>query len=51
MMAEGDSQVTVRLNVGGVPALARVTQKSAVELELAPGSAVFAQVKSAVLLN
>ncbi|MBC8405537.1 MAG: molybdenum ABC transporter ATP-binding protein [Planctomycetes bacterium] len=51
MMAEGDSQVTVRLNVGGVPALARVTQKSAAELELAPGCSVFAQVKSAVLLG
>lgn len=51
VMAEDDSQVTVRLDVGGAPALSRVTQKSAVELKLEPGKKVFAQVKSAVLLS
>ncbi len=51
VMPEDDSQVTVRLDVGGAPALSRVTQKSAVELALEPGKAVYAQVKSAVLLR
>lgn len=51
VMPEDDSQVTVRLDVGGAPALSRVTQKSAVELQLAPGKPVYAQVKSAVLLS
>ncbi len=51
IMAEDDSQVTVRLDVGGAPALSRVTQKSAVELKLAPGKSDYAQVKSAVLLS
>lgn len=42
----GSAQVTVRLDAGGVPLLARVTGKSAQALGLRPGLAVFAQVKS-----
>jgi molybdate transport system ATP-binding protein len=45
-----DAQVTVRLLVGGAPLLAHVTRKSADHLGLAPGGAVFAQVKSVALL-
>lgn len=46
----GVAQSTVRLSVGeGVPLLARVTRKSAAELQLAPGTQVFAQVKSVAL--
>ncbi len=50
VMAENDAQVTVRLELGGTPLLSRITQKSAAELDVKPGKAVFAQVKSVVLL-
>lgn len=46
-----DAQVTVRLMAGGVPLLARITRKSADELELATGKPVFAQIKSIALLT
>jgi molybdate transport system ATP-binding protein len=45
------SQVTVRLNAGGVPMLSRVTRKSAALLHLQPGKSVYAQVKSVALLS
>jgi molybdate transport system ATP-binding protein len=48
---EGASQVTVGLDVGGVPILSRITRRSAEGLELSPGKRVFAQVKSVALLN
>ncbi|MCP4092607.1 MAG: molybdenum ABC transporter ATP-binding protein [Planctomycetes bacterium] len=48
--AEGDAQVTVRLQVGSDALLSRITQKSSAELDVKPGKQVFAQVKSAVLL-
>jgi molybdate transport system ATP-binding protein len=48
---EGHAQVTVRLIAGGVPMLARITRKSAVELDLHSGRPVFAQVKSVALLT
>lgn len=48
---EGDSQLMVRLRAGVVPILSRITRKSAHELELTPGMAVFAQVKSIALLG
>jgi molybdate transport system ATP-binding protein len=48
---EGASQVTVGLDIGGVPILSRITRRSAEALELAPGKRVFAQVKSVALLN
>lgn len=46
-----DSEVAteVRLNCGGVPILARITRRSAVELGLAPGLCVFAIVKTVAL--
>jgi len=50
VMAEGDAQVTVQLQVGQDTLLSRITQKSAAELDVKPGKRVFAQVKSAVLL-
>lgn len=48
---EGGSRVTVRLLVGGVPILSRVTRKSATELGLRPGTAVYAQVKGVAVLS
>jgi len=48
---EGPSQVTVRLQAGQDPLLARITRKSATTLRLAPGKRVFAQVKSVALLR
>jgi len=50
LIPEGEAQVTVRLLVGGVPMLARVTRKSASVLDLKPGKAVYAQAKSVALL-
>jgi molybdate transport system ATP-binding protein len=48
---ENPAQVVVRLDAGGVPLLARITRKSCAILELRPGTAVFAQVKSVALLG
>jgi molybdate transport system ATP-binding protein len=48
---DDDAQVTVRVLVGDVPLLARITRKSALELGLQPGLQVFAQVKGIALLN
>jgi len=48
---EGDAQVTVRLLVGKVPILARITRKSAVDLNLEHNKPVYAQVKSVALLS
>jgi molybdate transport system ATP-binding protein len=47
----GPAQLTVRLMAGDTPLLARITRKSAVELELQGGTAVFAQVKSVAVLT
>ena len=49
VVEEGPSQVTVRLTLGTVPLLSRITRKSAVELGLEPGARVFAQAKSVAL--
>ena len=51
IIPEGKAQVTVRLMVGDVPMLTRITRKSAVELGLKPGQSVYAQVKSVALLT
>ncbi|MCU7938957.1 MAG: molybdenum ABC transporter ATP-binding protein [gamma proteobacterium symbiont of Bathyaustriella thionipta] len=51
MMNEGTAQITVRLMIGSVPVLARITRKSATDLGLQPGLAVYAQVKSVALLS
>ncbi|UCC98482.1 MAG: molybdenum ABC transporter ATP-binding protein [Phycisphaerales bacterium] len=50
VIPEGKAQVMVRLLVADVPILSRITQKSAVELNLKPGKSVYAQVKSVTLL-
>jgi molybdate transport system ATP-binding protein len=42
--------MVVKLDVGGVPVLSRITRKSAALLELEPGSAVIAQIKAVALL-
>lgn len=47
----GNSQVTVRLDCGGVPLLARVTRRSASVLGLEKGKRVFAQAKSVAVLR
>ena len=51
MADEGIAQTTVRLSVGSVPILARITRKSAVELGLGKGTSVHAQIKSVALLR
>lgn len=51
MVDEGSAQTTVRLRVGSVPMLARITRKSAVELGLKEGASVYAQIKSVALLR
>ena len=49
---DGEARVVVRLMLdGNIPLLARITRKSAVDLELEPGKPVFAQVKSVALLS
>ena len=47
---EGPAQATVRLLLGRVPMLARITHKSAAVLDLKPGRQVYAQIKSVALL-
>ncbi len=47
---EGGAWVTIRLQVGTVPLLARISRKSAAELRIQVGLAVYAQVKSVALL-
>jgi molybdate transport system ATP-binding protein len=44
------AQVLVKLTVGEVELLSRITRKSASLLELAPGRQVYAQVKSVALM-
>ncbi|MCP5415548.1 MAG: molybdenum ABC transporter ATP-binding protein [Chromatiaceae bacterium] len=51
MQAHGRGRMVVRLDVGGVPVLARITQKSQQRLALHPGSQVYAQIKSVALLT
>lgn len=48
---EGGAQVLVRLMVGDAVLLARITRKSASQLDLQVGQSVFAQVKSVAILN
>lgn len=49
--SHGTSQVTVRLDCGGVPILARVTRRSASVLGLEKGKRLFAQAKSVAVLR
>lgn len=51
MRAEGSAQITLRLMIGSTAILARITRKSAIELDLQIGQQVYAQVKSVALLN
>jgi len=51
MSPEGIAQMTIRLKIGDIIVLARITRKSAFDLELKPGKAVFAQMKSVALLS
>jgi len=45
------AQVLVRLDAGGAPILARITQRSWEALKLAPGQAVWAQIKAVALIG
>lgn len=51
MTTVGTSQVMVRMLVGGVPMLSRVTRKSAALLGLGKGKSLYAQAKSVALLS
>lgn len=51
VIADNSSQVTVRLLVGGMPMLSRITRKSATLLDLKKGKKLFAQAKSVALLS
>ena len=50
IVAEGKAKVTVRLMIGPIPILARITRKSALDLRLETGKLVYVQVKSVALL-
>ena len=45
------AQRLVRIDVGGSPLLARITQRSVAQLAIAPGVALYAQVKSVALMD
>lgn len=49
--ADAPAYAMVRLDAGGVALLARITRRSADRLGLVPGQAVWAQIKSAALLE
>lgn len=49
--ADSPAYAMLRLDAGGVPLLARITRRSAERLALAPGQPVWAQIKSAALLE
>jgi molybdate transport system ATP-binding protein len=51
LSAHGRGRMLVKLDVGGALLLARITQKSAAQLDLQPGKSVFAQIKGAALLT
>ncbi len=51
LIREGKYQMTVRLLLGDVVMLARLTRKSASILDLKPGKQIFAQAKSVALLS
>jgi len=48
---EETNRSLLRLAVGNVPLLARLTRKSALQLGLAPGMTVYAQIKGVALLG
>ncbi len=51
VISENASEMIVKLSVGGVTLLSRVTRKSAALLNLKKGQAVYAQIKSIALLS
>jgi len=51
IISENTSEMIVKLSVGGVTLLSRVTRKSASLLKLKKGQAVYAQIKSIALLS
>lgn len=51
LVPDGMARMTVRLTVGGVSILARVTRKSAAALDLKPGKTLYAQIKSVAVLD
>lgn len=50
MQAHGKGSMMVRLNIGGVPVLSRITQKSHHLLGIKKGDRVFAEIKSVALV-
>jgi len=51
VVADGAAQMLVRLDVGGIRLLARITRKSLDALALTRGKRVYAQVKSVALVD
>ena len=51
IVAEGRSQVIVRLKIKDVTLLSCITRKTAELLDLNPGKQVYAQIKSVALLS
>ncbi|WP_428603111.1 molybdenum ABC transporter ATP-binding protein [Sedimenticola sp.] len=49
MAAHGRGRMIVKLDLGGTPLLARITQKSQANLGLIPGMHIYAQIKSVAL--
>ena len=50
MAHDREGRTMIRLNLGGVPLLAHITQKSAVQLGFQKGMSVFAQIKATAIL-
>ncbi|OIN93944.1 MAG: molybdenum ABC transporter ATP-binding protein [Comamonadaceae bacterium CG1_02_60_18] len=51
LAAQGNGQMMVALSAQGTPLLAKVTRRSSQALELAPGQALFAQIKGVAILG
>lgn len=51
LQAHGRGRVVIKLDIGGVPILARVTQRSQQRLDIRPGKLLYAQIKSVALLS
>jgi molybdate transport system ATP-binding protein len=49
--SDSPGQVMVRLDAGGTPLLARITEKSAHALVLTSGQAIYAQIKGVAILG
>ena len=51
MQADGEAKILLQLDLSGTPLLARITRKSAHNLDLKSGKQVFAQIKSVALID